>query len=48
MSLLAIVVLLALVLLLVLGIGALFGVVLFAGRSGRKAQARDPRGQSIA
>ncbi|GAA3544389.1 hypothetical protein [Nocardioides daeguensis] len=48
MSLLAIVVLLALVLLLVLAVGALFGVVLVAGRSGRKAQARDAGGQSIA
>lgn len=52
MSLLAVVVLLALVLLLVLAVGALFGVVLVAGRSGRRAQAqrqgRDNRGQSIA
>ncbi|GAA1535071.1 hypothetical protein [Nocardioides humi] len=50
MSLLAVVVLLVLVLLFVLGIGALFGVVLVAGRSGRKAQAQahDPRGRSIA
>ena len=51
MSLLAIVVVLALVLLFVLAIGALFGVVLMAGRSGRKAQAvqvADPHGQSIA
>ena len=51
MSLLAVVVLLALVLLFVLAIGALFGVVLVAGRSGRRAQAaqvQDPRGQSIA
>ena len=51
MSLLAIVVLLALVLLFVLAIGALFGVVLVAGRSSRKAQeaqVHDPRSQSIA
>jgi len=48
MSLLALIVLLALVLVFVLGIGALFGVVLVAGRAGRKAQARAPRGQSIA
>ncbi|MCR1780932.1 hypothetical protein KVF89_00165 [Nocardioides carbamazepini] len=48
MSLLALAVVLAIVLLFVLGIAALFGVVLVAGRSGRRAQVRETGPQSIA
>ncbi|MDQ6525979.1 hypothetical protein RB608_20345 [Nocardioides sp. LHD-245] len=48
MSLLALVIVLAVVLLFVLGIAALFGVVLVAGRSSRRAQVRGTGPQSIA
>ncbi len=40
MSLLAVIVLLALVAAVLIGVGALFGVVYVAGHSGRRAQLR--------
>ncbi|WP_436699630.1 hypothetical protein [Nocardioides sp. BYT-33-1] len=48
MSLLALVIVLGVMLLFVLGIAALFGVVLVAGRTGRRAQVRETGSQSIA
>ena len=48
MSTLALIILLALVAVVVVGVGALFGVVLIAGKSGRKAQVREMGRRSIA